>query len=294
MLEFIPVNKMNVNVNNVTYTGVVNLSDHNLSDGELCLLSKGLTFIDTPPPPDPGILAEDLSKFHLSIRRKLALETAAGTFKPAFSSSKFKNPSNWNPQGPAILEHMCLLNQTELEQSDLTPTYQRNITKAESEAKTSLKNNSTIVIKKADKGSAVVVQNRCDYISEGLRQLNDPSFYQEKQINLTAAHNDKVRTKVTEMLTRGEISQKTADYLVLQCPRTAKFYLLPKIHTNKTPPPGRPIVSANDCPTERISEFVEHFINPMVPKLLSYLRTVAISYKFLSIQNQHLAQSWPL
>ena len=154
---------------------------------------------------------------------------------------------------------MCLLNQTELEQSDFTPTYRRNITKA------SLKNNSTIVIKKADKGSAVVVQNRCDYISEGLRQLNDPSFYQEKQINLTAAHNDKVCTKVTEMLTRGEISQKTADYLVLQCPRTAKFYLLPQIHKNKTPPPGRPIVSANDCPTERISEFVDHFINPMVP-----------------------------
>ena len=91
-------------------------------------------------------------------------------------------------------------------------------------------------------------------------------------MNLTAAHNDKVHTKVTEILTRGEISQKTADYLVLQCPRIAKFYLLPKIHKNKTPPPGRPIVSANDCPTERISEFVDHFINPMVPKLPSYLR----------------------
>ena len=59
MLEFIPnfYSHLNVNVNNVilntcvsTYRGVVNLSDHNLSDGELCLLSKGLTFVDTPPP----------------------------------------------------------------------------------------------------------------------------------------------------------------------------------------------------------------------------------------------------
>ena len=46
MLEFLPslYSHLNVNVNNVivntcasTYTGVVNLSDHNLSDGELCL-----------------------------------------------------------------------------------------------------------------------------------------------------------------------------------------------------------------------------------------------------------------
>ena len=42
---------------------------------------------------------------------------------------------------------MYLPNQTELEQADFTLTYRRNITKGESEANTSLKNNSTIVIR---------------------------------------------------------------------------------------------------------------------------------------------------
>ena len=60
--------------------------------------------------------------------------------------------------------------------------------------------------------------------------------------------------------------------LIIDAPRTANFYLLPKIHKGKVPPPGRPIVSANDCPTERISQLVDHFIQPLLPKLDSYIR----------------------
>ena len=74
------------------------------------------------------------------------------------------------------------------------------------------------------------------------------------------------------MLMSKEISQKTADYLILETPRTPNFYLLPKIHKDKIPPPGRPIVSANGCPSEQISQFVDHFIQPLVQKLPSYLR----------------------
>ena len=74
------------------------------------------------------------------------------------------------------------------------------------------------------------------------------------------------------MLDTKEIDPKCAEYLLIDSPRTANFYLLPKIHKGKIPPPGRPIVSANDCPTERISQFVDHFIQPLVPKLSSYVR----------------------
>ena len=74
------------------------------------------------------------------------------------------------------------------------------------------------------------------------------------------------------MLNSKEISLKTAEYLILESPRTPNFYLLPKIHKNVIPPPGRPIVSANGCPSERISQFVDHFIQPLVKKLPSYLR----------------------
>ena len=36
--------------------------------------------------------------------------------------------------------------------------------------------------------------------------------------------------------------------------------MLPKIHKNREHPPGRPIVSGNGCPTERISKFVDFFL----------------------------------
>jgi len=54
--------------------------------------------------------------------------------------------------------------------------------------------------------------------------------------------------------------------------RTPQLYLLPKIHKGITPPPGRPIISANGCPTEKISEFVDHFLNPTCKNLKSYVK----------------------
>ena len=136
----------------------------------------------------------------------------------------------------------------------------------------SLKANGDIIIKKADKGSAVVIQDKIGYINEGLKQLNDTNFYKQIDFDMTPYHNDLVASKINEMRTLGEITQKCADYLITDHPRTANFYLLPKIHRGKIPPPGRPIVSANECPTERISQFVDHFIRPLVPKLKSYIK----------------------
>ena len=42
-----------------------------------------------------------------------------------------------------------------------------------------LRKNPEIILKKADKGSAVVVMNTTDYLREGYRQLSDPKFYQK-------------------------------------------------------------------------------------------------------------------
>ncbi|XP_030842371.1 uncharacterized protein LOC115924431, partial [Strongylocentrotus purpuratus] len=50
---------------------------------------------------------------------------------------------------------------------------------------------------------------------------------------------------------------------------TARFYLLPKIH--KAGNPGRPIISGNGSPTERISLFIDSFLKPLVPQISSYI-----------------------
>ena len=47
---------------------------------------------------------------------------------------------------------------------------------------------------------------------------------------------------------------------------------LPKIHKRLDIPPGRPIVSSNPCPTERISAYVDQHLKPLVSSLPLYIR----------------------
>ena len=61
-----------------------------------------------------------------------------------------------------------------------------------------------------------------------------------------------------------------AKNLTITTPRTSCIYFLPKIH--KPNNPGRPIVSACSCPTERIFSYLEKIMAPIVKTLLSYIK----------------------
>jgi hypothetical protein len=67
-------------------------------------------------------------------------------------------------------------------------------------------------------------------------------------------------TKITQelkiMKENSHIDKNTFDYLKPYKPKVGRFYLLPKIH--KVNNPGRPIVSANGHPTEKIIYFVHN------------------------------------
>ena len=147
-----------------------------------------------------------------------------------------------------------------------------NITEIERKCLSDLANNHSIFIKKADKGGAIVIQNRTNYISEGERQLADGKFYKDLNHDPTIEHNVKIKKQLDMMHQRGEITLKMKDFLYLKIPRTPELYLLPKIHKNTQPPPGRPIISANNRPTERLSAFVDTFLRPIVSEGKSYIK----------------------
>ncbi len=129
-----------------------------------------------------------------------------------------------------------------------------------------------IVIKKADKGSNIIIMRRDDYVAEGLRQLSDTKYYLPQSENLTLKHNEEIGNFLKLMRRRGEISEKTFQYLWREDLKTPEFYLLPKIHKNVTPSPGRPIISANECPTEKISKLVDFFVKVFLTDIKSYLK----------------------
>jgi hypothetical protein len=51
-----------------------------------------------------------------------------------------------------------------------------------------------------------------------------------------------------------------------------RFYLLPKIHKENNL--GRPNVSANDHPNEKISEFIDFHLRPLVENLPSHIKDI--------------------
>ena len=66
------------------------------------------------------------------------------------------------------------------------------------------------------------------------------------------------------------VNEKTRKYLIQTDVKPGRFYILPKIH--KPGNPGRPIVSSNSHPTERISQFVDYHLQPLVHKLPSFVK----------------------
>ena len=281
-----------------THASVVNLSDRQLSESEIQILERGMKFCPTPGEPDMGELHEDLDKLHLRLKRYLHFYKLPNpnndtslrdiTIVPTpelhqpFKHPLFKLPSAWIPPPVINLENFIFKNHRDLSDSNIPKIRNHNITVEERHALQSLSKDTNIVIKPADKGGAVVVWDRQKYIKEGVRQLSDPKFYIETETDLTSTHYKEVVTVLDDMRSHKEIDDKCYDYLTHTPIRTAQFYMLPKIHKDLSNPPGRPIVSGNGCPTERISQFVDFFLQPGVKNIRSYIKDTT---HFLSVLN---------
>ena len=112
--------------------------------------------------------------------------------------------------------------------------------------------------------------NRQDYLNECYRQLNNQHFYEKVNEDPTESITKRVRFYLKRLYSDDVIDTDTYHYLLPQDPKAGRFYILPKIH--KAGNPGRPIVSSNGHPTERISEFVSFHLNPLVQSLPSYVK----------------------
>ena len=50
------------------------------------------------------------------------------------------------------------------------------------------------------------------------------------------------------------------------------MYLLPKIHKRLFDVPGRPVISNCGTPTEKVSEFLDHHLKPVMQEVESYIK----------------------
>ena len=189
-----------------------------------------------------------------------------------FSTDKFKSKSSFNPSNKdAIIETYLSCLEERLFDIEIPSKRYNNLTKEERDALYSLRDDSTIVIKGANKGSVVVVWDREDYFKEAYKQLEDREVYEEVSNDPNILVNTIVKA-LEKIRLRGDLSGDTLNYFVVEDPKFARFYLLPKIPKRLLNVPGRSVISNCGFYTENISSFLDYQLQPLAQKVKSYIK----------------------
>ena len=239
-------------------------------------MQKGIKFVPTPRTIDRG----DLKSATDGLARRLRLNFFFHGRNSATRDPNFRIKSTWMPpsNNPFLECELKTLDSAIKNIPDALP--KSNLPKNERIALKNLAKNKDIIIKPADKGAAIVVMDKKDYISETERQLNHPIHYKTLDQPVFPQAITKINEIFRELKDLKFIDKGQFDFLACPSdPTPRRMYLLPKIHKekNKWPPPGRlppgrPIIS--DCGSESCAsaEYIDHFLAPLATRHPSFLK----------------------
>lgn len=250
-----------------THSHIINLSTRILSTVELDLLGKGLNFV--PSSSKPPNHKQGLPRLVRDYRLAFYFEDSIG--EPVADLPPFKSKSTWQPPHADLTIETYLRDLPKkldaIPHMELRPT----VPHREWQALKSLAADNSIVINKADKGTCVVIQDTVDYIAEGERHLANQEIYQQVDGDPTQQLRSEINDYISAISRKGYLQKDMMDYLTLEEDvRTQKMYFLKKLHKNPTD--VRPIVSGCGGPTEKLSAFVDYFLQPLVLQVPSYIR----------------------
>ena len=257
---------------------IVNLSDYELTDAEKRLLKKGLKFVPTPSNINRTELFKDVHNYGRRVRLKeFFFDDNQETERP--SPNKYKTSSFTPKHGRDQSLDSYIITVKETFRNMKGRKVSSNLTPEEEEAIESLRRNKSIVIFPADKGGAIVIQNRENYIktaTEHLESLDSKGkrVYDEIRSDITKDIAIQVNHVIDEAKLQSVVDEDTAEGLKVVNPNAGNIYMLPKIHKDpksRNPPP-RPICNSKNTPTEKISQWVDEQLQPLVKELPSYLQ----------------------
>lgn len=186
----------------------------------------------------------------------------------------FKGKSQFTPPLPDntnLLEYVSRV-YLELTSHNNNHTFTHNNYSSEEIASLkSLQNNEELIVKPADKGGAIVIWPKDDYLREASNQLDNTAHYKYIADNPFPSVITNIQKFISNAHKAKLIDYTTYQFLLPPIPtRIPTLYLLPKIH--KPDIPGRPIISGCDGPTVRLSKFADHFLKPLVNNTPSYVK----------------------
>ena len=251
---------------------VVNLSDLPLSTTDLSVLNKGLKYVPTPTTVNTRQFVN--AAFEKICNRMSTIYYFRANPKP---QNTLHRKSNWiapNPKNKSLLNFFDFLKRDLDIFTDKMPILtnkKKNLTSKEQLCLTQLSKNEKLVIKKADKGGSIVIMNRDSYLKKVYDHLNDHKYYAKLTTDPTKDLITNINSFIETAVNHYLLSENTAKFITPTTnQRIPLFYILPKIH--KKDIPGRPIVSAINSVTENMSEFLNLCIQPLLPKLRSYIK----------------------
>ena len=252
----------------------------NLNHTEKAILARGLKFI---PAPDMGDISAIMS-CHRDFSRKVKLSYFFHNKENRREciTAKFKEKSSWEPDGKLIpTEILDELEKLKVKLGNIWIHKEKpNLSQEEYEALIKLRNRDDLVFKKADKGNAIVIMSREQYIDEAISQLSNERYYMKIEEPVYTQTFEEVKAILGTLQEYYKFTASQMKYLSPSDeakPRT--FYLLPKIHKtmDKWPvplkrPPGRPIVSDISSDSYHYSELLDHVLKPLSNIHPSYIK----------------------
>ena len=257
---------------------VVNLSKVTLTESQHEVLSLGPKFCPTPRSLNHKQLCNDVTEGCRRVRLKEYHYNPEVNSEPT-PPPRFYSPTFWNPPSgrDLAIDAYCTTLQSKTASykhnkqipDNLTPDHRTAV-----EELSTLTKNRQIRITQADKGGAVVVQDTADYINEAHRQLHNEAYYAKLTKDPTPSIA-KVSNQLVEKLHNKQLIDDNTYRWALVEPNQTKthtFYILPKIHKTLVNPPGRPIVSGINGPTEKLSKLTDYWLQDYVRSLPSHIQ----------------------
>ena len=254
---------------------IVNLGTTALTEGETKLLQKGLSFVPTPA----RIPQEDIIKSLNEFIRRMKLQFHFFHHPTHKNNGPFKIASTWVPPGdtfPPLQEYFDAITEDIKNHIDnVSAAGSSNLSLIETKAIETLAKQKEIIIQRADKGGAIVLWPIQLYLTEASKQLENELHYAKCQPNEIPELTAQIIAFLKDLLMKQKISTQVYDFLEpSSSPRIPRFYLLPKIHKPKINDitPGRPIVSGCGSATEKLSQYLDYFLKPIVQTIPSYIK----------------------
>ena len=282
---------------------VINYSDYTLTEHDNKLLNRHLTFVPLTDRVNKTLLQYEFNRFARTMRWREYFG-----IDPEYQDSdkpvKIFNIKKHNL--PKAQPSRTLNNFLYGIQSDLfTPDDRKvrpNISKEEKHSLQSLVNNQKngdIVIQRADKGGAIVIMNRNDYIkaieeehlsstvtnSDGIRT----PVYRPLDQAMVIVHHNKIKDFVESAVNRDIIDKNLGDHLITDEPAEARAYGMPKVHKGvvegRNLPPLRLVISGCGSNTENISHYVNHITKDIPSKMESFIQDTPHFLRLLEEEN---------